>query len=170
MRLLKFFLTLISFSALSFSFPAKVVRISDGDTIWVENLQTHEKVKVRIWAIDTPEKFYGQKLYKEARRCGVEPETIHYLGVEASKHAHIYLYPGEKVEVIPKGVGGYGRLLGQVILPDGSDYGLLMIEDGYACVYWRTAPKEYVKAMKEAEVEKVGLWSVKPSVMHCLCY
>jgi endonuclease YncB( thermonuclease family) len=100
----------------------------------------------------------------------VEPETIHYLGKEASKHAHIYLYPGERVEVIPKGTGYYGRLLGQVILPDGSDYGLLMIEDGYSCVYWRTAPDSYIEAMKEAERDRNGLWEVKPNVMHCLCY
>jgi micrococcal nuclease len=160
MRLLSFLLVLLGFVALGFSFPAKVIRISDGDTIWVENLQTYEKVKVRIWGIDTPEKFYGSKLYREAKHCGVEPETIHYLGVEASKHAHLYLYPGEKVEVIPKGVGGYGRLLGQVILPNGSDYGLLMIEDGYSCVYWRTAPDSYIEAMKEAERDRNGLWEV----------
>ncbi|HIC08742.1 MAG TPA: thermonuclease family protein [Aquificales bacterium] len=168
MRWISSFLLLLSFS-LSFGFPAKVIRISDGDTIVVENLKTHERVKVRIWGIDTPEKFFSSKLYREAKKCGVEPETIHYLGKLASKHAHEYLYPGEIVEIIPKGYGHYGRLLGKVIV-DGEDYGLLMIEDGYSCVYWKFAPKSYIEAMKEAEQEKKGLWELKPNVMHCLCY
>jgi len=167
---LGFLLVLIGFIAVGFSFPAKIIRISDGDTILVENLETYERIKVRIWGIDTPEKFKSHKLYREAQRCGVDPETIIYLGKEASKHAHLYLYPGEKVEVIPKGKGYYGRLLGKVILPNGEDYGLLMIEDGYSCVYWKTAPEEYFHSMKKAEKEKVGLWRIKPKVMHCICY
>lgn len=159
-------LLLVSFV---FGFPAKVIRISDGDTILVENLKTHKRIKVRIWGIDTPEKFYGSKLYREAKRCKVEPETIHYLGKLASQHAHEYLYPGEFVEVIPKGRGHYGRLLGKIIV-DREDYGLLMIGDGYSCVYWKTAPKTYIEAMKEAEKEHKGLWELKSKVMHCLCY
>ena len=166
---MRYFLLILLSVTLTFGFPAKIIRISDGDTIWVESLETHEKIKVRIWGIDTPEKFYSSKLYREARECGVEPETIHYLGLLASKHAHEYLYSGKVVEIIPKGYGYYGRLLGKVIV-DGEDYGLLMIEDGYSCVYWRTAPKEYREAMKEAEQEKKGLWEIKPKVMRCLCY
>ena len=155
--------------SISFGFPAKVIRISDGDTLIVENLETHERIKVRVWGIDTPEKFYSSKLYREAKKCGVDPETIHYLGKLASRHAHTYLYPSEIVEIIPKGYGHYGRLLGKVIV-SGKDYGFLMIEDGYSCVFWRTAPKSYIEAMEKAETEHKGLWKIKPRVMHCVCY
>jgi micrococcal nuclease len=151
-------------------FLGKVIRISDGDTIWVENTETREKVKIRIFGIDTPEKFWSHKLEKQAKECNVEPLSIIYLGKLASKHAHIYLHPKEIVKIIPEGIGYYGRLIAKVILPNGKDYGFLMIKDGYACVYWRTAPDSYIKAMKEAEREHKGLWEIKPQLMHCLCY
>jgi len=166
---MRYFLLILLSVTLTFAFPAKVIRISDGDTIWVKNLETHEKVKVRIWGIDTPEKFYSSKLYREARECEVKPETIHYLGLLASKHAHKYFHPGKVVEVIPKGHGYYGRLIGKVIV-NGKDFGLLMIKDGYSCVYWKSSPKEYIEAMKDAAQEEKGLWEIKPKVMHCLCY
>ena len=156
--------------SIGYTFPAKVIRISDGDTIWVENLKTHERIKIRILGIDTPEKFFTEKLFREARWCGVSPERMHYLGKLASKHAHFYLKDGERVKVIPKGYGYYGRLLGKVELPNGKDYGLLMLKDGYACVYWKSASEKYIEAMKEAEKEHKGLWGSYPFLMRCLCY
>lgn len=50
------------FAALSLlAHPAKVIKISDGDTITV--LNDKEQTKVRLYSIDTPEKKqdYGQK-------------------------------------------------------------------------------------------------------------
>ena len=55
-------LTLILLLPLSlFAFSAKVVKISDGDTITI--LQNKEQTKVRLYGIDAPEKKqdYGQK-------------------------------------------------------------------------------------------------------------
>jgi len=152
----------------SFAFKAKIIRISDGDTIVVEKI-SGEKVKIRIWGIDTPEKFYSSKLYREAKECNVSPELIHYLGKLASKYAHKYLYPGEIIEVIPKDKGRYGRLIGKIIT-NGKDFGLLMIKSGYSCVYWKTSSEEYIKAMKEAEKKQRGIWKIYPNVMKCLCY
>ncbi len=56
------FLTLILFLPLSLlAFSAKVVKISDGDTITV--LSGKEQTKVRLYGIDAPEKKqdYNQK-------------------------------------------------------------------------------------------------------------
>lgn len=55
-------LTLILLLPLSlFAFPAKVIKISDGDTITV--LNSKEQTKVRLYGIDAPEKKqdYNQK-------------------------------------------------------------------------------------------------------------
>jgi ATP-dependent hsl protease ATP-binding subunit hslU len=55
-------LTLILFLPLSiFAFSAKVIKISDGDTITV--LSGKEQTKVRLYGIDAPEKKqdYNQK-------------------------------------------------------------------------------------------------------------
>lgn len=149
---------------------AKVIRISDGDTIVVENLSTHQREKVRIWGIDTPEKFTSKKLYREVKRCHATPERMRYLGILASKHAHRYLYEGEVVKVENLGKGYYGRVIGKVYLPNGKDYGYLMVKDGYACVYWKSTSPKYKKAMEEAKKERKGLWSVDYRLMECLCY
>jgi micrococcal nuclease len=150
-------------------FTGEVIRISDGDTLWVEK-ENGEKIKIRVYGIDTPEKYWSHKLEKQAKECKVDPESIIYLGKLASKHAHLYLYPKEEVKVISYGKGYYGRLIGKIILPNGKDYGYLMVKDGYACVYkWNTS-KKYIKAMREAEKEHKGLWGINPSLMHCLCY
>ncbi len=38
----------------------KVVKISDGDTIWVKRAG-QRKIKIRVWGIDTPEKYRSKK-------------------------------------------------------------------------------------------------------------
>jgi len=166
------FLTLIGCSIFpSFSVEkAKIIRVSDGDTIVVENLHSYQKEKVRIWGIDTPEKFESKKLYREVKKCHTTPERIKYLGILASKHAHLYLYEGEEVKLEKIGKGYYGRIIGKIYLPDGKDYGFLMVKDGYACVYWRNTSPQYKKAMEEAKEEKRGLWKVDYELMKCLCY
>ena len=64
-----------------FAFPAKVIKISDGDTITV--LSGKEQTKVRLYGIDAPEKKqdYGQK----------------------SRQFLASLIAGQVVEVVPKG-------------------------------------------------------------------
>lgn len=58
---MKSILLLAMLYASLFAFPAKVIKISDGDTITV--LNDKEQTKVRLYGIDTPEKKqdYGQK-------------------------------------------------------------------------------------------------------------
>ena len=58
---MKAILLLIMLHASLFAFPAKVIKISDGDTIMI--LQDKEQTKVRLYGIDAPEKKqdYGQR-------------------------------------------------------------------------------------------------------------
>ena len=144
-----------------------MVKVSDGDTIWIR-LHNGNRVKVRVWGIDTPEKFRSKKLFKEARRCGVEPAAIVRLGKLASRQAK-ELLDHSRVELIPRGRGRYGRLLAVVILPDGEDFGRLMIETVYACIYRKNAPPEYRAAQRRAARERKGLWSVDSELMRCVC-
>ena len=81
-------LTLILLLPLSlFAFSAKVIKISDGDTITV--LSGKEQTKVRLYGIDAPEKKqdYGQK----------------------SRQFLASLIAGQVVEVEPKGKDRYKR-------------------------------------------------------------
>ena len=164
------FLTLLSFSCCAGSdrLSGKVIRVSDGDTVWVR-LDNGNKVKVRVWGIDTPEKFSSKKLTRQARTCHVDPEEIVVLGKKASEKAREVLR-GKNVVLIGKGRGYYGRFLGKIMVNGVEDYGWMMVREGYACVYWKTAPGDYVKAQKETERERRGLWGVNYHLMKCLCY
>ena len=166
--LISFFLLFISYSnVFSAELQGKIIKVSDGDTIWVR-LENGNRVKVRIWGIDTPEKFPSRKLYKSARYCHVTPEEEVHLGKLASEKAKQIL-DHLKVKLITHGRGYYGRLLAEIILPDGTNYGILMIKEGFACVYWKNHNPVYLRALKKAKKERRGLWSIDYNLMKCLC-
>ncbi len=144
----------------------RVTRVSDGDTVWVR-LDNGNRVKIRVWGIDTPEKFSSRKLYREADRCSVPAGSVVELGKLASERARILL-SGKRVMIETHGRGYYGRLLGRIFV-DGKDFGLIIIRTGYACAYHRSAPPEYLRAEREAERERIGLWKIAPGLMRCLC-
>lgn len=109
---MKSILLLIMLHASLFAFPAKVVKISDGDTITV--LSGKEQTKVRLYGIDAPEKKqdYGQK----------------------SKQFLAILIAGQVIEVEPKGKDRYKRTLG-IIYYKGQDINAQMVLNGYAWAY-----------------------------------
>ena len=117
-----------------FAFSAKVVKISDGDTIAV--LSGKEQTKVRLYGIDAPEKKqdYGQK----------------------SKQFLASLIAGQVVEVEPKGKDKHKRTLG-IIHYKGQDINAQMVLNGYAWAYVKYS-RMYVDQEKLARENKRGLW------------
>jgi len=117
-----------------FAFPAKVIKISDGDTITV--LSGKEQTKVRLYGIDAPEKKqdYGQR----------------------SKQFLASLIAGQVVEVEPKGKDRYKRMLG-IVHHKGQDINAQMVLNGYAWAYVKYS-KIYVDQEKLARENKRGLW------------
>jgi len=115
------------------TYQAVVLKVSDGDTVWVRI--DHKEVKLRLLGIDTPEKFESKKLYREASECGVSAKYMKSLGKMATSHAREYLHEGDQVKVIIYGHGYYGRALAFIILSNGTNYNEQMGVDGYACVY-----------------------------------
>ena len=175
MRYRKSFLILIFLFCLVLSIPSyagkylrgRVVKVSDGDTVWVR-LESGNRVKIRVWGIDTPEKFRSKKLHREAERCMVPERDIVKLGKLASRKAE-ELLDRRRVLIEPHGRGYYGRLLGRLLIRGEEDFGLEMIRSGYACAYHRSAPREYMRAEEEARMERRGLWEMDYSLMDCLC-
>ncbi len=182
MRKIVLIFVLLCFAEAAFSFSeeffATVLRISDGDTVWVR-AENGSKLKIRLLGIDTPEKFPGKKLERSAYRCRVKPGRVKKLGKLATRHARELLHEGMRVKIIPRGRGRYGRILAYVVLPDETLLNFRMIRDGYACVYtWRgkkpdgVTQTEFIKLielMHEAREEKRGLWGIDPELMECLC-
>ena len=134
------FLVLAASPALAADFAARVVGISDGDTLTV--LRTDKtQVKVRLWGIDAPET--GQPFGAKAKQAASE------------------LAFGKDVTIRERDKDRYGRTVAEVILPDGHSMGREMTGRGYAWWYSKYSPAERELGRLEAEAKaaKVGLWS-----------
>ena len=171
---LSIFISAISYSA---TYQAVILKVSDGDTVWVS---IHGKrVKLRLLGIDTPEEYPSRKMDKDIEECHTTYKQMRKLGLLATKHAKTMLYRGEHVTVITKGKGYYGRTLAFIILPDGTNYNEREVADGYACVYkWHGHKSRELswgefekleKLMEKAKEENRGLWGEYREIMECLC-
>ena len=103
----------------------KVLAVVDGDTIKIDTKAG--PLTVRIIGIDTPETVHPFK--------PVEP-----LGPEATARARELLIDKTvRIQYDPDPAhdrwGKYGRLLAYIELPDGRDFGLIMIREGLAKAY-----------------------------------
>lgn len=130
----------------------KVLSVIDGDTITIET--TDNSLKVRIIGIDTPETLHPFK-------------PVEFGGQEASNRAK-ELLEGQIVTIHydpdPKHGkwGNYKRLLVYLDLPDGRDFGLVMIQEGFAKAYPKypfSRQKVYLEAEQIAQMNKVGIWA-----------
>ena len=119
---------------------AKVVSVTDGDTIKVFNADQGQ-VKIRLYGIDTPEK--AQPYGKAAGK---------YLAS---------LVAGATVEVESVTTDRYGRTVG-IVWDSEININQEMVRSGYAWVYRRYCDKsfcEYWLALEnEAKMDKIGLW------------
>jgi endonuclease YncB( thermonuclease family) len=112
---------------------AKVDWVSDGDTLLVV-LPDGQKAAIRVLGIDCPESKRNSKCERDGKegRPGCDAQVP--LGKAATKHA-ISLAKGRTVTVETRDGAGatendaYGRALAYVRLPDGRDFGLVMVRE-----------------------------------------
>ena len=123
------------------TFTGKVVGVSDGDTIKV--MRAGRAVKVRLHGIDCPEK--------------KQP-----FGTRAKRYTSDMAF-GRQVTVQVKTTDRYGRIVGEVILLDGSSLNKELVYVGLAWWYKKYAPNDRtLKALEAgARAEKRGLWADK---------
>lgn len=119
-------------------FEARVVGVTDGDTITV--LDGTTQVKVRLHGIDCPEK--GQPFGARAKQLTAE------------------LAFGRTVTVRPAGADRYGRTLADVVLPDGRVLNQELVAAGMAWHYTRYSKHETLARLEQqARAGGLGLWS-----------
>jgi endonuclease YncB( thermonuclease family) len=128
-RFLPILLLVLAFPACAAEYPARVVGISDGDTITVLTAEKRQ-VKVRLWGIDAPET--GQDFGSRAKQA-------------ASSLAF-----GKQVTIRPRDTDRYGRTVAEVILPDGRSMNREMVRQGLAWWFQRYAPHDRELARLEA--------------------
>lgn len=121
-------------------FTGRVVGVSDGDTI--EVMREGRAVRVRLQGIDTPES--GQPFGTRAKQFTSD------------------LVFGQTVAVQVHGTDQYGRILGEVILPDGRSLNRELVRNGYAWWYRRYSDDPVLQQLEaEARRERRGLWRDK---------
>ena len=99
------------------AYSARVVGISDGDTITVLTADKTQH-RIRLWGIDAPET--GQDFGSRA------------------KQAASGLAFGKTVKILPRDTDRYGRTVAEVILPDGRSMNREMVRQGMAWWYQAT--------------------------------
>jgi micrococcal nuclease len=131
------------FLLLAFAAPAtkpstyKVIAIADGDTFTI--LQNHKQVRIRLDAVDAPER--GMPYYKKSKQ---------YLSG---------LCFGKKVTVKVMETDRYGRLVARVVLADGRDVSTEMIRAGMAWHYKQYSSNKMLARLEtQARMSKAGLW------------
>lgn len=127
------------------SITGKVVKVSDGDTIQV--LDAGKAVKIRLAEIDCPETSHGAK--KPGQPYG-----------QAAKKFALDLVAGKTVRVDVITRDRYGRVVGKVVLDDGSTLNKRLVGAGLAWVYRRYAKDPALYDLEaEAKAARLGLWS-----------
>jgi endonuclease YncB( thermonuclease family) len=130
---------LLSVAVRAESFTGRVVGVSDGDTIKV--MREGRAVRVRLAGVDCPEK-------RQA------------FGKRAKRYASDLAYD-KRVEVEIRDTDRWGRIVGEVILPDGSSLNQELVRAGLAWWYRKYAPKDFELRRLEqvARVFGRGLWA-----------
>ncbi len=141
-----------------------VVKVVDGDTIHVDRDGTVEKL--RLLSVDTEE-----RIQTSYRGTPTKPNTV--FGEECAQWAMEFfdaLAEGDGPPRVglrfPEDVERrdvYGRLLCHVVLPDGTDFNVLLVEKGkspYFNKYGNSliAHAEFVAAQARAQEHQLGIW------------
>jgi len=137
------FLVLISLAAFADSLTGKVVKITDGDTLYVLDANYKEH-RIRLAGIDTPER-------KQA------------YGLASRKHL-LSIVAGQQVRIEYQKWDRYGRILGKVWV-NGVDACLEQVKAGLAWHYKKYQHEQsledrqlYADAESNARNERLGLW------------
>jgi endonuclease YncB( thermonuclease family) len=121
------------------NFAARVVTVSDGDTVWVTPVQSQRRQKLRMQGMDAPE------------RC--QP------GGEASTRALRELLLNQTVEVEVSGKDDYQRGLARIRF-QGKDVGAFMVSQGHAWSYrFKSDPGPYVREEEAARQARRGVFA-----------
>ena len=121
------------------AYTGKIVRVVDGDTVWLSTPVFQKPLKVRLQAIDAPE--------------------ICQAGGVQAKAALAARLLGQQVTLIARAHDDYGRTLGTVFLR-GEDMNRWLVANGHAWVYqFRRKKSEYANEFAQAKAARLGLFT-----------
>lgn len=130
---------------------AEVIGIQDGDTIEMKFVFTGKKagyrrdmpLRIRLLHVNTPER--GKPYYKVAKQF---TSDLCFRKIVQIRHEGNF--------------DRYGRLLGEVVLPDGKILNKELVKKGYAVHFKKySSSTEYSNLEIQAKNKKIGIWSLK---------
>lgn len=140
----KFLIALLMLPALAWAqkqpqgvtYPAQILRISDGDTIVISApflpAPLKPELAVRIFGVDTPEKGHRAQCPQEAQR-GEMASAFTKQAVAQAQQRQVTLYSWDKFG---------GRVLGDIIL-NGQSLRSMLIANGFAREYYGEAKQSW---------------------------
>ena len=101
----------------------------------------------------------------KVRLLGIDcPEKKQPFGRRAKERTAALAY-GKVVKVRPSGVDRYGRIMADVILPDGRNLNRELVREGMAWWFRRYSTDRVLQALEaEARSQRRGLWADKDPV------
>ena len=127
----------------------RVEKVIDGDTIAV--IIDGNKMTVRFIGVNAPETYQGKK-----SECFAE-ESFQYVK-KRIEGSNVSLVP----DVTQENKDKYERLLRYVMLGDGTNLNLELVEKGYAKEYTYKIPYQYQQEFRSAQTtaktNTIGLW------------
>ena len=127
-------------------YEGRVIKVIDGDTIWVKTNNKH--IKIRLSYIDAPElkQTYGVR----------------------SKNFLTNLILDKNVQINANKKDRYNRHLGEVYIHSVNESVFVnakMLKSGNAWIYLKHRDNSYLKNLENyARIKKIGLWSQKTPV------
>jgi endonuclease YncB( thermonuclease family) len=137
---LTFLFLLLAIPATCFSWQAKIVFVSDGDTIDV--LRDGHQEQIKLYGIDAPEmdQDYGQ----------------------TARDLTAALVAGRNIEIEQKDVDRHGRVIGLVKV-DGQALNELIVQNGFAWVDRQDCKEKFcsgwIKAEESSHSQRKGMWA-----------
>ncbi len=139
-------LSLVATAPAALAWPARVLNVTDGDTLTVKNRNTLAIEDIRLSGIDTPEVDHGP---------GHRGQPFG----ENAKNALASLVDNRMIDVQPNGAKSYDRTVARVSV-DGNDVGEALVRQGMAWQYPAYDPNNrYGPAQQAARRANRGLWS-----------
>ena len=141
-----------------------ITKVTDGDSIEVEDFFTREKEKVRLYGIDAPEIISCPKLKQDETKAHLPGELLIKLGRLSLKQFLLIAPPKTKITIHTEAQNPrdrYGRLLGYLYLESGECINEILLKEGYVKayndIYCDQLPK-YQELNFDAKRNKKGLY------------
>jgi micrococcal nuclease len=143
----------------------KIVKVVDGDGLWITDFFSKRQIEIRLLGIDAPEIKRCRKLHQDERETHLPGQLLIELGHQSWEHLRILAPIGESVSILTESkdpVDPYGRTLAYVFLPDRTCLNEKMILNGFAKPYDRyfcSRLADYQILSSQARLAGRGLFS-----------